>query len=70
MPLQMTFSILAALNIGAKSIGEVCHTPVTAAVVGAVNDALGSDMNQIPLTPDVICAYLAEREEKEREKKA
>lgn len=55
---------------GAKSIGEVCHTPVTAAVVGAVNDALGSDMNQIPLTPDVICAYLAEREEKEREKKA
>ena len=55
---------------GAKSIGEVCHTPVTAAVMGAVNDAPGSDMNQIPLTPDVICAYLAEREEKEREKKA
>lgn len=47
---------------GAKSIGEVCHTPVTAAVVGAVNDALGSDMNHIPLTPDVICEYLEKRE--------
>ena len=47
---------------GAKSIGEVAHTPVTAAVVAAVNDALGSEMNLIPLTPDVICAYLSERE--------
>lgn len=55
---------------GAKSIGEVCHTPVTAAVVGAVNEALKSDMNQIPLTPDVICAYLDEQEKKEREKEA
>lgn len=55
---------------GAKSIGEVCHTPVTAAVVGAVNDALGSDMNQIPLTPDVICKYLEKREEKEKEDRA
>ena len=49
---------------GAKSIGEVCHTPVTAAVVAAVNDALDSELNQIPLTPDVICAYLSKREEK------
>ena len=52
---------------GAKSIGEVCHTPVTAAVVAAVNDALDSDMNHIPLTPDVICEYLADKEKKERE---
>lgn len=48
---------------GAKSIGEVCHTPVTAAVVGAVNDALDSDMNSIPLSPDVITEYLRERME-------
>ncbi len=49
---------------GAKSIGEVCHTPVTAAVVAAVNDALDSDMNSIPLTPDVICEYLSDRNKK------
>ncbi len=47
---------------GAKSIGEVCHTPVTAAVVGAVNDALGSDMNHVPLNPDRICEYLSKKE--------
>lgn len=49
---------------GAKSIGEVCHTPVTAAVVGAVNDALGSDLNRIPLNPDAITSYLQERMKK------
>lgn len=48
---------------GAKSIGEVAHTPVTAAVVGAVNDALGSDINSIPLNPDRIVSYLRERME-------
>lgn len=47
---------------GAKTIGEVCHVPATAAVVGAVNDALQSDMNNIPLTPDKITAYLNQRE--------
>lgn len=55
---------------GAKSIGEVAHTPVTAAVVAAVNDALGSEMNRIPLTPDVICAYLSEREKGKKESRA
>lgn len=50
---------------GAKSIGEVCHTPVTAAVVGAVNDALDSDLNCIPLNPDTITSYLKERMEKD-----
>lgn len=49
---------------GAKSIGEVCHTPVTAAVVGAVNDALDSDLNSIPLNPDAITSYLQERMKK------
>ncbi len=48
----------------AKSIGEACHVPVTAAIVGAVNNALDSDMNSIPLSPDVICEYLAKRGEK------
>ncbi|MDO4328161.1 MAG: xanthine dehydrogenase family protein molybdopterin-binding subunit [Lachnospiraceae bacterium] len=48
---------------GAKSIGEVCHTPVAAAVVSAVNHALDSDMDSIPLSPDVIVNYLRERED-------
>lgn len=46
---------------GAKSIGEVSHAPVTAAIVGAVNDALQSDMNSIPLSPDTILNYLNTR---------
>lgn len=49
---------------GAKTIGEVCHVPASAAVVGAVNDALQSDMNDLPLTPDKITAYLKNREER------
>lgn len=48
---------------GAKSIGEVCHTPVTAAVMAAVNDALDSEMSSIPFSPDIITAYLRERME-------
>lgn len=43
---------------GAKSIGEVCHTPVTAAIIAGVNNALDSELNTIPLTPDVILEYL------------
>lgn len=43
---------------GCKSIGEVCHVPPTAAIVGAVNEALGSDMCQIPLNQDCICSWL------------
>ena len=49
---------------GAKTIGEVCHVPASAAVVGAVNDALQSDLNDLPLTPDKIAAYLKNREER------
>lgn len=48
---------------GAKSIGEVCHTPVAAAVLNAVNDALGSELGHIPLNPDAVAAYLSERME-------
>ena len=36
---------------GAKSIGEICTVPVSAAVVNAVNRALGSSMTYLPLTP-------------------
>ncbi|MDD3253486.1 MAG: xanthine dehydrogenase family protein molybdopterin-binding subunit [Lachnospiraceae bacterium] len=48
---------------GAKSIGEVCHTPVAAAVMGAVNDALDSEIDTIPITPDVIMEYLHQKSE-------
>lgn len=46
---------------GCKSIGEVCHVPPTAAIIGAVNEALQSDLCQIPLNQDRICAWLEER---------
>lgn len=47
---------------GAKTIGEISLVPSTAAVVGAVNNALDSELNAIPLTPDVICSYLKAKE--------
>lgn len=43
---------------GCKSIGEVCHVPPAAAIVGAVNEALWADMCQIPLSQDRICSWL------------
>ena len=41
---------------GAKSIGDVCTVPVTAAVVNAVNRALGTSLTELPLTPAKIAA--------------
>ncbi len=41
---------------GAKSIGEICTVPVAAAVVNAVNRALGTSLTELPLTPAKIAA--------------
>ena len=41
---------------GAKSIGEVAAIPVAAAVVNAINDALGLELCDLPLTPEKIIA--------------
>ena len=43
---------------GAKSLGEVSLTPVAAAVVNAVNHALGSEFSRLPVTQDKIITYL------------
>ena len=43
---------------GAKSIGELAIVPVAPAIVGAINDALGTQMNDLPLTPDRIMQEL------------
>ena len=39
---------------GAKSIGEVVLVPVAPALVAAVNQALGTRLYRMPLTPAVI----------------
>ena len=39
---------------GAKSIGEISTVPVSAAIVNAVNRALGSSLTYLPLTPAKI----------------
>ena len=44
---------------GAKSIGEVSYVPAAPAVAAAVNQALGSDMGRIPMSPDRILEYVA-----------
>lgn len=46
---------------GAKGVGEVCFVPVAATIVSAVNDALGSELNFIPLTPDKIMKWINEQ---------
>lgn len=45
---------------GAKSIGEISYVPAAAAVCGAVNCALGSELGRLPLDPDQILKYLSE----------
>ena len=46
---------------GAKSIGEVCHVPVAAAVAGAVNEALDTDCCRLPLNSDRVIELLREK---------
>jgi xanthine dehydrogenase molybdenum-binding subunit len=43
---------------GAKSIGELAVVPVAPAIVGAVNHALDSGINDLPLNPERIVKYL------------
>ena len=44
---------------GAKAVGEVCFAPAARAAPAAVNQALGSDLGRIPMTPDRILEYIA-----------
>ena len=44
---------------GAKGIGESSHVPVAPAIIGAVNEALGSELCSIPLNPDTIVDFVA-----------
>jgi xanthine dehydrogenase molybdenum-binding subunit len=41
---------------GAKAVGEIATIPVAAAVVNAVNHALGTELTDLPLTPERILA--------------
>ena len=43
---------------GAKSIGEICTVPTSAAVVNAVNRALGTSLTDLPLVPERIIKAL------------
>jgi len=45
---------------GAKSVGEIATVPVAAAVVNAVNDALGTEFSELPLSPARIVEGLNE----------
>ena len=46
---------------GLKGAGEGGVIPVAAAITGAVEDALGIEVNSIPLTPDRLHALLQRR---------
>jgi len=43
---------------GAKAVGEIATIPVAAAVVNAVNAALGTELTDLPLTPPRILAAI------------
>ncbi|UCI22928.1 molybdopterin-dependent oxidoreductase (plasmid) [Mesorhizobium sp. B2-1-8] len=43
---------------GAKAVGEIATIPVAAAVVNAVNDALGIELTDLPLSPERILASM------------
>lgn len=43
---------------GCKSIGEACHVPPAVVIIGAVNEALQSELCHIPLNQDRICQWL------------
>ena len=45
-----------------KSIGEAAIVPVAPTIVSAVNDALGTNLSLLPLTPDKILAALQKEE--------
>lgn len=51
---------------GCKSIGEACHVPPAAAIIGAVNEALWSDLCHIPLNQDRIGEWLCKQTKEER----
>ncbi len=44
---------------GAKSIGEIATVPVAAAVINAINHALGTRITQLPALPERIVAALS-----------
>ena len=48
---------------GCKSIGEVCHVPPAAVIVGAVIEALHADLDTIPLNQDAICRWVESHQE-------
>jgi len=43
---------------GAKSVGEIAVVPTAAAVINAVNHALGTSLSHLPATPEKILAAL------------
>jgi xanthine dehydrogenase molybdenum-binding subunit len=47
---------------GAKSVGEIATVPTAAAVMNAVNHALGTRLSDLPATPEKIMAALHPRE--------
>lgn len=51
---------------GAKGVGELCVTPGAPAVAGAVYDAVGVRVRELPITPDKILSGLARKEGRRR----
>lgn len=43
---------------GAKSVGEISAVPTAAAVINAVNNALGTELSDLPLSPEKILSAL------------
>ncbi len=46
---------------GAKAVGEIATIPVAPAIVNAVNRAIGTNLSDLPLTPERIIAALVKK---------
>ncbi|MDP6120453.1 MAG: molybdopterin-dependent oxidoreductase [Rhodospirillales bacterium] len=47
---------------GGKALGEVATVPMAPAIVNAVNHALGTELTELPLTPERVVAGLVEQD--------
>ncbi len=48
---------------GAKGIGEPAIIPTGAAIANAVSDALGVQINELPITPELVLKYISNQSE-------
>ncbi|MBT7789842.1 MAG: xanthine dehydrogenase family protein molybdopterin-binding subunit [Calditrichaeota bacterium] len=55
---------------GAKGVGEAPLIPTTAAIANAVSDALGMEINDLPITPEKVLRALSKTNSESNNRRA